>query len=140
MSRNKPPFLLKNKTTQIWENLSVSPNGEAPFNPYSHKNLLRLTDMLCYTPLHIIQIPYIYAMPDTTPTYTKSQLALRNGQDKPEVWVAYKGVIYDVSRSRLWRNGKHYEHWAGQDLTAELPDAPHDEWVFQNLDVIGKLV
>jgi predicted heme/steroid binding protein len=77
---------------------------------------------------------------DPLPVYTKSQLALRNGQDKPEIWVAYKGLIYDVSGSRLWRNGKHYEHWAGQDLTAELSDAPHDEWVFQNLDVIGKLL
>jgi predicted heme/steroid binding protein len=73
------------------------------------------------------------------PVYTKSQLALRNGQDKPEVWIAYKGVIYDVSRSRLWKFGKHYEHWAGQDLTAELKDAPHDEWVFDHLDVVGKL-
>jgi predicted heme/steroid binding protein len=73
------------------------------------------------------------------PVYTKSQLALRNGQDKPEVWIAYKGLIYDVTRSRLWRNGKHYEHWAGQDLTHELGDAPHDEWVFQNFDAIGKL-
>jgi predicted heme/steroid binding protein len=39
------------------------------------------------------------------PQYTKSQLALRNGQDKPEIWVAYKGLIYDVSESRLWRKG-----------------------------------
>ncbi len=76
-------------------------------------------------------------MKDDLPVYTRSQLALRNGQDKPEVWIAYKGIIYDVSRSRLWLNGKHYEHWAGQDLTAELPDAPHDEWVFQNFDPIG---
>lgn len=73
------------------------------------------------------------------PVYTKSQLALRNGQDKPEVWIAYKGLIYDVSRSRLWMKGKHYEHWAGQDLTPELIDAPHDEWVFQNFDAIGRL-
>jgi predicted heme/steroid binding protein len=73
------------------------------------------------------------------PVYTKSQLALRNGQDKPEVWIAYKGVIYDVSRSRLWFNGKHYEHWAGQDLTHELVDAPHDEWVFEHFDAVGKL-
>ncbi len=73
------------------------------------------------------------------PVYTKSQLALRNGQDKPEIWIAYKGLIYDVSRSRLWRNGKHYEHWAGQDLTAELADAPHDEWVFEHFEPIGKL-
>ena len=27
-------------------------------------------------------------------TYSKSQLALRNGQDKDEIWVAYKGKIY----------------------------------------------
>jgi len=71
--------------------------------------------------------------------YTKSQLALRNGQDKPEIWVAYNGTIYDVSESRLWRKGQHYEHWAGQDLTSELKDAPHNEWVFQNFDPIGRL-
>ncbi len=73
------------------------------------------------------------------PTFTKSQLALRNGQDKPEVWVAYKGKIYDVSKSRLWRHGKHYEHWAGQDLTDELKDAPHTQTVFDKFDVIGIL-
>ncbi len=73
------------------------------------------------------------------PVYTRSQLALRNGQDRPEVWIAYKGKIYDVSRSRLWYNGKHYEHWAGQDLTAELKDAPHTEQVFERYDVIGLL-
>lgn len=71
--------------------------------------------------------------------YTKAQLALRNGQDKPEIWIAYKGIIYDVTRSRLWRNGKHYEHWAGQDLTDELPDAPHTENVFEKFSPIGKL-
>ncbi|WP_036691963.1 cytochrome b5 domain-containing protein [Pedobacter glucosidilyticus] len=73
------------------------------------------------------------------PVYTKSQLALRNGQDKPQIWVAYLGLIYDVSQSRLWLKGKHYEHWAGQDLTAELKDAPHTEQVFERFKVIGIL-
>jgi len=77
---------------------------------------------------------------DTLPTYTRSQLALRNGQDKPEVWIAYQGLIYDVSQSRLWMKGQHYEHWAGQDLTAELADAPHDDWVFEHFDPIGRLM
>lgn len=72
-------------------------------------------------------------------TYTLRQLALRNGQDKPEIWVAYKGKIYDVSDSRLWRNGMHYEHWAGQDLTSELVDAPHTETVFDKFEVVGVL-
>ena len=74
------------------------------------------------------------------PQYTKKQLALRNGQDKPEIWVAYNGVIYDVSSSRLWRNGKHYEHWAGQDLSDELKDAPHTVSVFEKIEAIGNLI
>jgi len=73
------------------------------------------------------------------PIFTRSQLALRNGQDKPDIWVAFDGLIYEVSSSRLWRNGKHYEHWAGQDLTDELKDAPHTEKVFDKFKVIGKL-
>jgi predicted heme/steroid binding protein len=73
------------------------------------------------------------------PSYTKSQLALRNGQDKPEIWVAFEGRIYDVSSSKLWRKGKHYEHWAGQDLTDELKDAPHSRQVFEKFSVIGLL-
>jgi len=71
--------------------------------------------------------------------YTRGQLALRNGQDHPEIWVAYKGLIYNVSRSKLWRNGRHYEHWAGQDLTKELKDAPHTDRVFEKFEVVGKL-
>ncbi|MFM6954027.1 MAG: cytochrome b5 domain-containing protein [Sphingobacteriaceae bacterium] len=73
------------------------------------------------------------------PTYTKSQLALRNGQDKPQIWVAFEGQIYDVTESKLWRKGKHYEHWAGQDLTNELKDAPHSRQVFEKFTVIGLL-
>jgi len=73
------------------------------------------------------------------PFYTSAQLALRNGQDKPEVWICYQGLIYDVTHSRLWRNGKHYEHWAGQDLTDELKDAPHTATVFDKLKAIGQL-
>ena len=71
--------------------------------------------------------------------YTLSQLALRNGQDKPEIWIAYQGLIYEVTASRLWKDGKHYEHWAGQDLTDELKDAPHTEKVFEKFRIIGKL-
>lgn len=74
------------------------------------------------------------------PTYTAQQLALHNGQDKPDIWVAYKGLIYDVTASRLWKNGTHYEHWAGQDLTEELGDAPHTEKVFEKFQAIGQLV
>lgn len=77
---------------------------------------------------------------DRLPSYTRAQLALRNGQDRDEIWIAYQGVIYDVTASKLWRNGKHYEHWAGQDLTHELPDAPHTAIVFGRFQAIGRLL
>ena len=71
--------------------------------------------------------------------FSRGQLALRNGQDKEEIWCSYKGIIYDLSNSRLWKNGLHYEHWAGQDLTDELAEAPHDMKVFEKFSVVGVL-
>ncbi|MCB0837204.1 MAG: cytochrome b5 [Bacteroidetes bacterium] len=71
--------------------------------------------------------------------YTRSQLALRNGVDREEIWFAFKGIIYDVSDSFHWPRGFHYKHWSGQDLTEELADAPHGDWVFKRLKVVGKL-
>jgi len=76
----------------------------------------------------------------TLPPYTRSELALRNGQDSPEIWIAWDGKIYDVTESRLWKSGKHYEHWAGQDLTEELADSPHGRRVFEGREPIGVLV
>lgn len=78
-------------------------------------------------------------MSNSLPSISLTQLALRNGQDKPEVWIAYKGLVYDVSQSRLWKNGIHYEHWAGQELTPEIAEAPHTDEVFRKFKAIGKL-
>lgn len=81
---------------------------------------------------------YICTM-ESLKKYTRQQLALRNGQDRDEIWVACYGIIYDMTESRLWSRGKHYEHWAGQDLTHELKDAPHTERVFEGKKVVGRL-
>jgi len=78
-------------------------------------------------------------MDKNMPEYTSSQLALRNGQDIEEVWCAYNGFIYDLSDSMRWMNGWHYEHWAGQDLTVELEDAPHTENVLRKFRIVGTL-
>ena len=72
--------------------------------------------------------------------YTQQQLSLRNGQERDRIWVAYKGIIYDLSESDRWIDGKHYEHWAGQDLTHELKNAPHENWVFKRFKKIGYLL
>jgi len=50
------------------------------------------------------------------PQISKRKLNLNNGQDNTTIWVADEGKVYDVTESSLWQNGKHYEHWAGQEL------------------------
>lgn len=73
------------------------------------------------------------------PLYTKSQLALRNGSEMDEKWIAYKGKIYDMTQSSYWKNGMHYGNFAGQDLTEELSTSPHGKRVFESLTPIGIL-
>ena len=73
------------------------------------------------------------------PKYTISQLALCNGRDRVEIWCGFGGKIYDLGRSKLWRGGIHYEHWAGADLTDELVNAPHGEKVFEKFEIVGVL-
>ena len=38
---------------------------------------------------------FTYGLEDL-PVYTRQQLALRNGQDREEVWIALDGLIYNV--------------------------------------------
>ena len=73
-----------------------------------------------------------------------SDLELRhqNGERGARKFVAYKGIVYDVTDCPKWRLDLHENlHFAGQDLTHELPDAPHEEDVFTRpcVKVIGRL-
>ena len=73
------------------------------------------------------------------PKISRRQLSLRNGQDHQNIWVSYQNKVYDVTNRILWKNGKHYEHWAGQDLTEELKSAPHGIHVFDKFFCVGIL-
>jgi len=48
------------------------------------------------------------------PFYTKSQLVLRNGQGKAEVWIAYNGVIYECKPLTDSAKGTHEETRPGR--------------------------
>ena len=53
---------------------------------------------------------------------TESQLRLFNGDDDERMYVAYKGIIYDVTDCPRWRRGIHEGlHLPGQVLSW-LPD------------------
>jgi predicted heme/steroid binding protein/uncharacterized membrane protein len=59
---------------------------------------------------------------------TPDQLAHFDGKEGRPAYIAYKGIVYDVSQGRLWKNGTHVmKHSAGNDLTNSLKNAPHGE-------------
>ena len=71
-------------------------------------------------------------------SFTQAELSKYNGKNGAPVYIAYQGVVYDVSNSYFWRNGVHHVvHSAGHDLTGELPDAPHGAETLKRFPIIG---
>ena len=63
----------------------------------------------------------------TIPNRTVSEPELRHntGERGTRKWIAYDGIVYDVTDCLKWRLDMHERlHFPGQDLTSELPDAP----------------
>lgn len=73
---------------------------------------------------------------------TEMELRRSNGERGTRKLIAYQGIVYDVSDCPKWRTGLHEQlHFPGQDLTDELPEAPHKEDVFSRpcVKIIGRL-
>jgi len=72
--------------------------------------------------------------------FSKEELARYNGKNGAPAYVAYKGKVYDVSASFIWRNGRHQVlHNAGEDLTDALEQAPHGADMLERLPMVGTL-
>lgn len=75
-------------------------------------------------------------------TITTIELRRNNGDRGSRKWIAYDGIVYDVTECPKWQLELHERmHFPGQDLTSELPDAPHKEDVFSRpcVKVVGRL-
>ena len=73
-------------------------------------------------------------------TFTTSELAEYSGAHGTSAYVAYEGVVYDVSESFLWKNGNHQGlHLAGRDLTEEIDRAPHGPEFIERCPIVGRL-
>jgi predicted heme/steroid binding protein len=73
---------------------------------------------------------------------TEMELRRNTGERGTRKFIAYQGIVYDVTDCPKWRNDLHEQlHFPGQDLTSELPEAPHREDVFSRpcVKVVGKL-
>lgn len=72
--------------------------------------------------------------------FTKEQLSQFNGKNGAPAYIAYKGKVYDVSDSFLWKDGNHQVlHDAGTDLTAAIEPAPHGDKILDKFPVVGVL-
>ena len=70
------------------------------------------------------------------------ELQKNTGEGGTRKYIAYQGVVYDVTDCPKWRTELHEQlHFPGQDLTSELPDAPHKEEVFKHdcVTVVGRI-
>lgn len=76
---------------------------------------------------------------DTSHVFTLDELSQYNGKDGQPAYVAYNGVVYDVSNHPTWTGGSHYGKTAGTDLTNEISRSPHGDSVIANLPVVGTL-
>lgn len=72
--------------------------------------------------------------------FTKEEVAQCNGKDGNPAYIVYKGKVYDVSASFLWKDGTHQVlHSAGADLTNAMEQAPHGGEVLGKFPVVGIL-
>jgi len=72
--------------------------------------------------------------------FTEKELAQYDGKNGSPVYVGYKGKVYDVSSSFLWREGNHQVlHSGGVDLTGAVEKAPHSGEVLEKFPVVGIL-
>ena len=74
-------------------------------------------------------------------TFTPTALKQFDGKNGAPAYIAYQGVVYDVSNSYFWRGGRHWvRHSAGSDLTAELAQAPHSAAMLKRVPEVGVMV
>lgn len=71
---------------------------------------------------------------------TLEELSRYNGKNGAKAYVAYKGLVYDLTDSDMWEEGEHQgAHEAGVDLTEAMGDAPHADDVLKSFKVVAKL-
>ena len=71
--------------------------------------------------------------------YTLEELSKYNGQNGNKAYVAYKGIVYDVTDIKEWKDGEHEGENAGTDLTKTFSNSPHGDSIFQSAKIVGKI-
>ena len=72
--------------------------------------------------------------------FSLDELKKINGKNKNKTYVACNGLVYGVTESFLWKDGKHLAlHIAGKDLSNEIKDAPHGIKFLEKFPIAGRV-
>jgi predicted heme/steroid binding protein len=72
--------------------------------------------------------------------FALDELQTFDGAEGKPIYVAYKGKIYDLSKSPLFQGEKRMRcHIAGKDLTKDIDVAPHGEDLIFKFPLVGKI-
>jgi len=88
-----------------------------------------------------LRVPYEADIGRGKQDLTAEELHSFDGKDGKPAFIAYGGKIYDVTQSRLWKDGAHArKHLAGHDLSDALRTAPHAEDKILPMPEVGRLI
>jgi predicted heme/steroid binding protein len=68
--------------------------------------------------------------------FTLEELAQYDGRNDTPAYLAINGIVYDVTKVQLLKDGRHHGVTAGNDVTDQFV---HNQAILNRLQVIGKL-
>jgi predicted heme/steroid binding protein len=72
--------------------------------------------------------------------FSEKELARYNGKNGEPAYIAYRGSVYDLTGSFLWKDGNHEGfHNAGVDLTDAMEQAPHGGELIEKFPKVGTM-
>lgn len=69
-------------------------------------------------------------------SFTLQELAQYDGQNDVPAYLAINGVVYDVTKVQLLRDGRHHGVTPGHDVTDQFV---HNQAILNRLQVVGTL-
>lgn len=70
--------------------------------------------------------------------FTYEELAMYDGSNGRDAYVAVNGIVYDVSLEATWGGGTHFGIYSGRDASAEFNECHSGrEGILRNLPIIG---
>ncbi len=99
--------------------------------------LMLLNAIIVVSILHKKMKATSMSVPEDASELNISNINQFNGQSGKPAYIAYENIIYDVSKSKHWKDGHHYgKHSAGSILTKAMKGAPHGPEVLERVKSI----